>query len=753
MTARRPRSFTQWLLVSGLAAATLIASVSTPAQAGAVSAGGTVLAAAAAASSAIYEQKLAVATKLGRGDDFGLIELADCDFVREIWNGLKTDPDKLEVRMVAEQAYLATPASVADQLCYQFIVTDVFAAFDRDAVRETREAAEKREQDLVRTAAAASIDIIADAALLAGSDADFARKIRDLLDTDTKWPKVKAAAVAAWNGSSEQQRLFITGGMAAAARQDTDDRIEADKTKTEAEKALERSRAAKQSAANRLGMPVTDELLNLPDLDFVVAVTKYTADGTEVQAAAFKASRSSDAAVWKSFIDSGLAEALNNDIKIAADRREAAYRRVAEEVKAGATASGFDNLFTAAVQGLAGDVDAVERFVNTGRFEVAIDDANRPTRGSWEWRNVHSDQCLGLKSGSTSDNSPLQQRGCSRADDQLWIGMRVYGTGGRYRLISAKDRTKCVSLADSTDKNSAFVVRTCDGKPDQYFYYKKIKDNFIWISEQVNRAITIQGASRDAGAPAVVADVTDANNQQFFGTSDRLTSGQRLEEARILHTQTGITLNLQPDGNLVIYKGPRAIWASNTTNGARFVNQTDGNLVIYRADNASVWASNTSGNGPSTLWLQDDGNLVLYRNKDSKAIWSTNVFDVPIASTLSGKCIDVNGSTFEAGTRLQTWTCNSSSAQKWIALGETLLSLNNKCAEVAGGSKANGAVLQLGTCNGSGGQRFVFNANGNLVNPQSGRCVDIPNADRGDGIQLQIRDCVTAAVSQKWRRL
>ncbi|WP_203830946.1 ricin-type beta-trefoil lectin domain protein [Actinoplanes palleronii] len=670
----------------------------------------------------------------------------DCLFVFKIWQNAANFP----VIRDAAELVLTADSENSDVVCRAFIRVGIFDAKKADNTKKiAEETAARQARDLRRAAyAAAGVAIDADGQMLLKSERDTVFEIF----TKAAGARVKAAADAALKAGSEAEHSFLASGVMTAADQDVQDAIKASGDQSEATKARIAREGALRAAAAVLGVVADSGKLVMSDDDFIRWIWE-TVDATnriEIRAAAERALRSSDHAVWRAFIDTGIHAANKADLDRQLAEKEAADRRLAESIKAQAVTDGFDNLLTAATQALIANPSDLDDFVRIGQYQVAVDDANRPSKASWEWRNVNSDQCLGLKNGSTSDGSPLQQRGCVHADDQLWIGMRVYNSGGRYRLISAKDRTKCVSLADGS---SAFVVRTCDGKADQFFYYKKVSDNYIWISEQVNRAITIQGASRDAGAPAITADVNDATNQQWFGTGSRLSSGQRLEEARVLHTQTGITLNLQPDGNLVIYKGPRAIWASNTTNGARFLNQPDGNLVIYRADNTSVWASNTAGNGPSTLQLQDDGNLVLYRNKDSKAIWSTNVFDVPIASTLSGKCIDVNGSTFEAGTRLQTWTCNSSSAQKWIALGETLLSLNNKCAEVAGGSKANGAVLQLGTCNGSGGQRFVFNANGNLVNPQSGRCVDIPNADRGDGIQLQIRDCVTTAVSQKWRRL
>jgi hypothetical protein len=50
------------------------------------------------------------------------------------------------------------------------------------------------------------------------------------------------------------------------------------------------------------------------------------------------------------------------------------------------------------------------------------------------------------------------------------------------------------------------------------------------------------------------------------------------------------------DGNLVIYQGGTALWASNTAGhpGAVLVDQQDGNQVIYQGGTA-LWASKSTG--------------------------------------------------------------------------------------------------------------------------------------------------------------
>jgi hypothetical protein len=81
----------------------------------------------------------------------------------------------------------------------------------------------------------------------------------------------------------------------------------------------------------------------------------------------------------------------------------------------------------------------------------------------------------------------------------------------------------------------------------------------------------------------------------------------------------------QLDGNLVLYQGSTALWASGT-NGRGFgscIMQSDGNLVLYIGGPFAVWASGTNGSPGSHLTLQNDGNVVIYK-PSGQAVWATN---------------------------------------------------------------------------------------------------------------------------------
>lgn len=108
-------------------------------------------------------------------------------------------------------------------------------------------------------------------------------------------------------------------------------------------------------------------------------------------------------------------------------------------------------------------------------------------------------------------------------------------------------------------------------------------------------------------------------------TFNGLSAGQSLGPGQSVSSDDGsFTLLYQMDGNLVLYGGAGALWASNTVDTAPgFVSlQGDGNFVIYNADGAALWATNTFGDG-NWLSVQNDGNVVIY-DAGGNALWATN---------------------------------------------------------------------------------------------------------------------------------
>jgi hypothetical protein len=105
-----------------------------------------------------------------------------------------------------------------------------------------------------------------------------------------------------------------------------------------------------------------------------------------------------------------------------------------------------------------------------------------------------------------------------------------------------------------------------------------------------------------------------------------LPAGATLFDGQSLVSSNGrFSLDMQGDGNLVLYGAGLVLWDSGTGGDVpdQAVMQSDGNLVIYRAERP-VWSSGTeqTARGMYTLTVQDDGNAVIY-SPAGKALWNT----------------------------------------------------------------------------------------------------------------------------------
>ncbi|WP_199443504.1 PQQ-dependent sugar dehydrogenase [Umezawaea beigongshangensis] len=112
----------------------------------------------------------------------------------------------------------------------------------------------------------------------------------------------------------------------------------------------------------------------------------------------------------------------------------------------------------------------------------------------------------------------------------------------------------------------------------------------------------------------------------------------------------------------------------------------------------------------------------------------------------SGKCADVAGGGSADGAKVQLWTCNGGANQRWTVAGSTLRVLD-KCLDASG--TADGSAVRLWACHGGAGQNWAAGANGSLVNPQSGKCLDANGGGAADGTQLIVWSCHGGA-NQRW---
>ena len=118
-------------------------------------------------------------------------------------------------------------------------------------------------------------------------------------------------------------------------------------------------------------------------------------------------------------------------------------------------------------------------------------------------------------------------------------------------------------------------------------------------------------------------------SSQISVTGGQATGPSTLRVGQVLPANSRLTspngnyrLEMQGDGNLVLYSPTRATWHVGTFNKPtdRLLLQADGNLVLYDAQGKYYWATMTDAG--AYLTLQNDGNLVLYR-ADGYPLWYT----------------------------------------------------------------------------------------------------------------------------------
>jgi hypothetical protein len=114
-----------------------------------------------------------------------------------------------------------------------------------------------------------------------------------------------------------------------------------------------------------------------------------------------------------------------------------------------------------------------------------------------------------------------------------------------------------------------------------------------------------------------------------------------------------------------------------------------------------------------------------------------------------GLCLDDRSASTANFNPIQVYTCNGTNAQDWtvVQAGSTLHVLG-KCLDVNGAGTANGTTVDLYDCNGTGAQVWEPQSNGELFNPNSGKCLD-DTGYGGSGTQVQIWACADTS-NQQW---
>jgi len=119
---------------------------------------------------------------------------------------------------------------------------------------------------------------------------------------------------------------------------------------------------------------------------------------------------------------------------------------------------------------------------------------------------------------------------------------------------------------------------------------------------------------------------------------------------------------------------------------------------------------------------------------------------------IGGMCLDNNRNINANGNKIQLYTCNGTSAQKWTInkANNTIVNNNGYCLDVKGAGKTPETLVQLYTCNGTVAQVWKINKDQHtIVNPNSGLCLDDKYAHTTNGNQIWMYGC-NGTNAQKW---
>jgi hypothetical protein len=156
----------------------------------------------------------------------------------------------------------------------------------------------------------------------------------------------------------------------------------------------------------------------------------------------------------------------------------------------------------------------------------------------------------------------------------------------------------------------------------------------IWSTNTAGNPGAYLAVQNDANVVVIAA----GGNRALWASGSvdsRLDAGQRLNPGwQIQSPNRAYRMVMQDDGNLVVYSGSTAVWASRTRKpGTDLEMQDDGNLVLYAPGHLAVWSTN-SFSRDSALVAQNDRNFVVYAPGNA-AKWSTRT-SIGTPANLSG---------------------------------------------------------------------------------------------------------------------
>ncbi len=313
------------------------------------------------------------------------LRLSDKNFVFRIYDKISIDKFP-RTKAEASRVYgLTVPdASV-------FIRTGVHEFVQRDQDEQVLRDAEKQHRVTTRMKAIENAHIAPDPAMLDLTDRNF---VFQVFSRATTGSKVKAGAATAYQGDAAVWKTFIEVTVLELAEQDDFAAIEKARQQSEEEAQRVERELKRRSAVAAIPATFQTVWLQAPDDVFIRELLRLpelaVPANIEIKDAADLASRSTDPAVWRTFVNTGLKEAADRGKARREREEDEANRRVVREIRTRAENGGVrPRLVAAADTALTGSRSDVVAFLREGQYQVLNQSLQTVTPGVKGWY-VHS---------------------------------------------------------------------------------------------------------------------------------------------------------------------------------------------------------------------------------------------------------------------------------------------------------------------------------------------------------------------------
>lgn len=424
--------------------------------------------------------------------------------------------------------------------------------------------------------------------------------------------------------------------------------------------------------------------------------------------------------------------------------------------------------------------------------------------GAYEISNADSNRVLDVSGGSCDNGANVQQYVLSHTNAQIWNLVKIAQTidDGLYRLGSMLNGGQVVdvaggSLSDSTqvqlygsnDTLAQYWTFTYNKSTGYYTVRSAVSGKVLGcrgggvlngtaVQQYAENGTTAQwwrvvmnadgSVSLVSAKSGLALDVTGANSAngtklQLYSQNGTLAQKWTLSVPTVFVRDGLYEIYSCVDGSRLIdvSGGSKAddaklqVWNRNGTLAQKWsVSVFDDGSVLIKGANSGKYLS------------QIDGKLMSVKEAAEGSHWIPHVSSMGglvLVNAVSGAVIDLTGANAAAGTAIQMYANNFTTAQAWRFIAASLIddgyyvvvnqSSGNRVLDVAGGSSSAGARVQLYTANGTNAQKWYVRSLGNgaysLTAFVSGKALDVPSANASNGASVQQWDW-NGSGAQKW---